>query len=139
MAIAHDRVALTLAREIGVRRVQRVILRDMALGYDVPDNTQKFVSYMLQALAIQRELGLKFEEAEALNSLGWAYFKFDPQVSLDYFNQSLDIYRQLGDDYMQAFELANIGDDYRVLGDYRKAIDSFNKTLPLLHSAGPGP
>ena len=94
---------------------------------------------MLQALAIQRELGLKFEEAEALNSLGWAYFKFDPQVSLDYFNQSLDIYRQLGDDYMQAFELANIGDDYRVLGDYRKAIDSFTQTLPLLHSAGPGP
>src|SRR5437016_8375008 len=120
MAIAHDRVALTLAREIGVRRVQRVILRDMALGYDVPDDTQKFVSYMLQALAIQRELGLKFEEAEALNSVGWAYSKLDPQVGLDYFNQSLDVYRELGDDFMQAFELVNIGDNYRALGDNSK-------------------
>jgi CHAT domain-containing protein/tetratricopeptide (TPR) repeat protein len=138
-AVDYYTEALTLARAISDRRLEGVILREMALGYQVPDDTQKFLNYMLQALAIQRELGLKFEEAEALNSVGWAYSKFDAQVGLDYFNQSLGIYRQLGDNYMQAFELANIGDDYRVLGDYRNAIDSFNQTLPLLHSAGPGP
>jgi CHAT domain-containing protein/tetratricopeptide (TPR) repeat protein len=138
-AVDYYTKAGTLAREINDRRLEGVILQDTALGYGVPDDTQKFVSYMLQALAIQRELGLKFEEAKALNSVGWAYSKFDAQVGLDYFNQSLDGYRELGDDFMQAFELVNIGDNYRALGDNRKAIDSFTQTLPLLHSTNPSP
>ena len=60
----------------------------------------------------------------------------DKRKALDFFEQALPLYRQVGDRGGEATTLNNIGMVYDALGDKRKALDFFEQALPLSRQVG---
>lgn len=73
----------------------------------------------------------------ALNSLGLIYmYQGDNAKAVDYFTQSLNIQKKLGDKEGIANTLNNIGLVYNEQGDYAKAIDNYNQSLKIQKEIG---
>ncbi|MCT7958531.1 CHAT domain-containing protein, partial [Laspinema palackyanum] len=58
------------------------------------------------------------------------------QTALDYFNQSLPVFRQVGDIRGEATTLTSIGLVYSDLGDQQIALDYYNQSLPVFRQVG---
>ncbi|HBB33834.1 MAG TPA: hypothetical protein DC064_19065, partial [Cyanobacteria bacterium UBA9273] len=56
--------------------------------------------------------------------------------ALDYYNQSLPLTRQVGDQAGEARTFNNIGLVYNSLGEKEKALDYYNQSLPLTRQVG---
>ena len=73
----------------------------------------------------------------ALNSLGLIYmYQGDNAKAVDYYTQSLNIQKKLGDKEGIANTLNNIGLVYNEQGDYAKAIDNYNQSLKIQKEIG---
>ena len=55
----------------------------------------------------------------------------EKQKALDYYEQALPLYRQVGDRGGEATTLNNIGMVYSALGEKQKALDYYEQALPL--------
>ncbi|MEG4127984.1 CHAT domain-containing protein, partial [Microcoleus sp. Pol1B3] len=60
----------------------------------------------------------------------------EKQKSLEYYNQSLPLYRAVGDRSGEASTLNNIGLVYSDLGEKQKALEYFSQSLPLSRAIG---
>jgi tetratricopeptide (TPR) repeat protein len=75
--------------------------------------------------------------ATLLNNIGSVYSALgDKRQALDYFEQSLPLFRQVGNKAGEANTLSNIGAVYSALGDQRLALDYFEQSLPLRRQVG---
>lgn len=80
------------------------------------------------------------EKRVAAFSLGWAGLISsnlgEKRLALEYFNQSLPLWKQFGDTKSEALMLNNIGQIYSELGEKPKALEIFNRALPLIRALG---
>ena len=60
----------------------------------------------------------------------------DKQKALDYFNQALQIYKQLKNQKFEGVTLNNLGGLYDDLGDKAKALDYYDQALELQRAVG---
>ena len=95
-------------------------------------NPDSGLSFGLQALELSRQLDLPGEMARSFNALGGnAAFLAEYEESIDYFNQSLAIYKEIGDVKGQADITGNLGMIYKQNGDYDHALDNQFNALTL--------
>jgi tetratricopeptide (TPR) repeat protein len=58
------------------------------------------------------------------------------QRAIDYYQQALPIFHQVGDHNGEAGALNNLGAVYDSLGQYQRAIDYYQRALPIFHQMG---
>jgi len=76
-------------------------------------------------------------EASTLDNLGRASSDMgDGQKALDYFNQALVIFRNLGERNGEALVLNDTGPAYAALGQKQKALDVYNQAIALWRELG---
>jgi CHAT domain-containing protein len=76
-------------------------------------------------------------EASTLDNLGRTYADMgDGKQALDYFNQSLLIFRNLGERNGEALVLNDTGPAYAALGQKQKALDAYNQAIALWRELG---
>ncbi|MEL7477122.1 MAG: tetratricopeptide repeat protein, partial [Cyanobacteria bacterium J06555_12] len=76
-------------------------------------------------------------EANALGNLGTAYGELgDYERAIDFYQQTLDIKRELGHRLGEAQSLGNMGSAYGNLGDYERAIDFHQQSLDIDREIG---
>ncbi|NJR57728.1 MAG: tetratricopeptide repeat protein [Cyanobacteria bacterium CRU_2_1] len=98
---------------------------------------QETLQSFQQALAIYREIGVRFNEVALLNDIGAVYHDLgDYPQALDFYQQSLNISRETGDRETEGSTLNNIGLVYANLGDYPQALDYLQQSLSISREIG---
>ncbi len=73
-------------------------------------------------------------QAEQLSALGGDQYKANQwETALQFWQQSLTLYREFDDHYSEAQTLNNIGNAYEALTDYAKAMDYYQQSLAIAH------
>ena len=79
-----------------------------------------------------QERGLEGQMADALNTQGVSFaLRGNPETALEYYEQSLAIWKKIGDKEGISNSLNNIGILYKQQGDYDKAIDFYRQSLEI--------
>ena len=79
----------------------------------------------------------KTSASETLFKIGYVYKQLgEPQTALQYFEQAINIYQELGDWNGIATLLYGIGDAYNDTGEREKALDCFRKSLIVSEKVG---
>ncbi|MEG3922143.1 CHAT domain-containing protein, partial [Microcoleus sp. T3_A4] len=72
-----------------------------------------------------------------LNNIGGVYSELgEKQKALEYYSQSLPLFRAVGDRSGEAATLNNIGGVYSELGEKQKALEYYSQSLPLSRAVG---
>jgi CHAT domain-containing protein/Tfp pilus assembly protein PilF len=128
----HDMKALNLAREIGNKKSEGIILGNVGVSYAQTGQYQKALEYFNQKLIIVRALGEKDEEAQILTNIGVIHgWKGDIQKSLEWYKKALRIIEELDNIPRKAWILGNIGVAYESMSDYPKALDYYHQALKI--------
>jgi tetratricopeptide (TPR) repeat protein len=86
-----------------------------------------------EALALHRELGDRYGEAAALDSLGYAHHHLGRhREAADCFERSLVLVRDLGDRYYEAVVLTHLGDVHHAAGQAARAGKVWRQALSIL-------
>lgn len=88
------------------------------------EQNREALAHMQQAVDLARaHRAYRPGLAAALNGLGWVHAVLgDSQEAIPYSQDSLDLFRELGDRWGEAATLDTIGYAYRDLGDYQQAV-----------------
>jgi len=86
-------------------------------------------------LEIREQLGDRPGVAVALNNIGTAYKETDPLRAIEYYDRSQKEFEALGDP-RRAIVLANIAEEYGVLGDFAPAIEYSHRSIALADEGG---
>ena len=110
-AIAPLEAALQLAQSHRLPQLEAEILRNLGVVHHNLGDSAKFLTLTEQALIKYREGGNLRAEAAALNNLGIYYGgeEFDSVLAKDYYEQSCEIARQIGDRVMEGTAIYNLG------------------------------
>ncbi|MBI3423439.1 MAG: CHAT domain-containing protein [Acidobacteria bacterium] len=91
---------------------------------------QRALSYVTQALELQRGGAAQREEANTLVLLGNIHNElWEPKRALEYFGQALMRQRALADTYAEAQTLLNQGAAYYSLGETARALETYTASL----------
>jgi len=130
--LEYNKKALNLAREIGNRKSEGIILGNVGVYYAQTGDYQQALDYFHQKLAIVKELSDKSEEAHILTNIGViSDWKGDTQEALEWYKKALKIIEELDDIQRKAWILGNIGAAYEKLSDYPKALDCHHQALKI--------
>ena len=105
-------------------------------GYIYKDPDSAFY-YAQLVYDYAESINSKYFMAKALNIQGGAYNQLsDYTQALDYFNRSLKIKEELGNEKEIAVSLNNIGLIYKNIGDYANSIDYYFRSLSIKEKLG---
>ena len=130
--LKYNKKALIIAREIGNKRSEGIILGNIGVVYAQRGDYQKGLNYFHQKLAIVKELSDKSEEAQILTNIGViSDWKGDTQEALEWYKKALRIIEELDNIQRKAWILGNIGVVYEKLSDYPQALDYYHQALKI--------
>jgi tetratricopeptide (TPR) repeat protein len=136
-AIDLHEEALAIAREIGDRGVEGMLLGNLGTCYWAVGDYPKAIDLDEQALTIAREIGDRRAEGDQLCNLGPCYSALgDYPQAIDLDEQALAIARDIGNRIAEGAVLANLGWCYFWLGDYPQAIDLNEQALAIGRDLG---
>ncbi|MBD2086075.1 tetratricopeptide repeat protein [Coleofasciculus sp. FACHB-542] len=100
-------------------------------------NTVRVELYRPLVEAWQQNNSESWEFVASLTSLGNAYNSLGQyRLAIDYYQQSLAIFREIGDRQREAASLGNLGIAYDSLGQYQLAIDYRQQSLAIFREIG---
>jgi tetratricopeptide (TPR) repeat protein len=112
-------------------------LGNLGIAYHQLGEYQRALSYHQQALAIDKTLGDRLQEARTLGNIGNVYNLLgDHRRALTHYEQCLQISSELGDRLIESTSLGNVGAAYDGLGEYRRAIDYYERHLQAARMIG---
>ena len=95
------------------------------------------IAWSEKALALIQSNDRPGDAASMMVNLGFAWSALgEKQRALEYFNQALPLYRQVGDIGGEAITLNNIGGVFSAVGEKQKALEYYNQALPLYRQVG---
>ncbi|MFL6212790.1 MAG: CHAT domain-containing tetratricopeptide repeat protein [Blastocatellia bacterium] len=132
-AFDYYQQVLPLVRRAGDPRLEVEALNALSGASIDVGKKESALAYGSQAQALSKAIHFVRGEAHALNNLGayQSYLLGEKLSALELFNQSLNLWRPLGDEAGQAQTLMNIGYTHSDLGEIQKALSSFNQALQL--------
>jgi len=137
-ALSAFKRKLQVERELGNREAQCEVLDRMARIYALSLYDQlEATKYLLESLALARELGNRSLEANALWGLACHYdnnARWDSSLVLA--EQCLALYQELEDKEKEGFALNLIGINYKMSGNLGKSLDYLQKSLALFKESG---
>ncbi len=105
-------------------------LNNLGYYYNYIGNTQLYLKYSLQSLAIQKKYKNELGVADVEINLGYYYVhQGDIQKGLEYYNDALQRYSKLNNAEGLAYCYNNIGSVYSKQEMYEKAFSSYNKAI----------
>jgi len=158
-AMGYFEQRLEIAREIGAasqnaaertaaRRGEGNALMGLGLAYADLGDARRAIEYYEQALVIHREIcaasqsaaeraAARRGEGTVLGNLGSAYLQLgDARRAIGYYEQRLEIAREIGDRRGEGTVLGNLGSAYLQLGDARCAIGYYAQRLEIAREIG---
>jgi len=132
LAIDSYEQLLSIAREIGDRRIESVWLGYLGFTYHVMGQVEKAIGIQEKALAIAREIDNRAQEGRHLGDLGLSYHslgKFEQAAELC--RHALVVARETDDPRFQGTCLSRLGLIYRDLGQTDQAIRFYEKALVI--------
>jgi len=109
-AVEFHEQYLAIAREIGYRRGEGIVLGNMGGAYIILGELRRAIKLFEQQLAINREIGYRRGEGNALGCLGLAYAGLgEPYRAIEFHEQNLAIAREIGDRRGESYALGNMG------------------------------
>lgn len=139
VTFSQQRVADSLKAALVVAQEDTVkvdILLNLSTFY-LDSDQEEARRFGIQALNLASKLKFQRGRALALKNIGSAYYwQGNTAATLDYFNQSLQVYDSIGDLESKARILNNFGTVYYNNGSDDKAIDNFFKSLEVAEKIG---
>lgn len=132
--------ALAIARSLNHKISEGRCLNNLGIYYEkIGNNYSKALNTYQEALAILREQNFPIEISNCLNNLGICYQSLgNYEKSLEYFHESYEIDKKIGDEVILSKVLNNIGENYRLKGlishkeeDFNQALEYFTQALEL--------
>jgi CHAT domain-containing protein/Tfp pilus assembly protein PilF len=131
-SFAYNQKALDLAREIGNKRSEGIILGNIGVYHAMTGHLPEAVKFFHDKLAVMEELGERAEQANALSNIGAIYdWQGDVPRSLESYGAALKILEGLDDKRRMAVLTGNMGAAFEKLSDYPKALDSYRRALTV--------
>jgi predicted ATPase/class 3 adenylate cyclase len=113
-----------------LNRLARVVVQ----LYEDPALSQQYVE---QALRLAREAGLRSQEAQASEILGFiAIHKNEYDTARAYLIESMRLYEQIGSTFNVTLEKSNLAHLERKLGNYADALEYYRQTIPVFRDIG---
>jgi CHAT domain-containing protein/tetratricopeptide (TPR) repeat protein len=129
--------ALSIARAVGDRRQDGVVLVGLGRVYQGLQQYDTALGFLEQALAAQRAVGDRREEGWALNALGNVYVAMSQNdKAVPFYEQALDIARAVGNRRGELVALANLGIRYSDWSQYDKAVPFLEQALSIAREIG---
>jgi len=130
--------ALHRFKELGDQAGQSHAHNLLGMTFHTQERYEEALTHMQQAADLAQAHGAYPQGlAAARNSLGWVHALLDhTKDALTYSEQSLALFRDLGDRWGEAAALDTIGYVYQHLGDYQQAADYFERTLAIDRELG---
>ena len=122
-ALDYYNQALPLWRAVGNRGMEATTLNNIGGVYDALGEKQKALDYYNQALPLSRAVGDRDGEATTLNNIGYALNKQQPDISIVFYKQSVNLYEALRKDIRKLPRetretyAKSVSDTYRLLAD----------------------
>ncbi len=108
------------------------LYNSMSAAYVGLTQYSKALSYVVQAVDIQSEIGDRTGEAYTLNGIGNFYFRLHVyDKAQEYYTKSLELRMLLGDKNDIAASLFNIATVHRDLGNYKDALKYYKQALEI--------
>jgi tetratricopeptide (TPR) repeat protein len=93
------------------------------------------IDCLQESLAICRELGDRWGQADSLNSLGLVHERLGRYAeAIDCQQESINILREVGDRYGQAVALRDLGDALRAAGSPQQAQVAWREALAIFET-----
>ncbi|MCB9232938.1 MAG: tetratricopeptide repeat protein [Bacteroidia bacterium] len=89
------------------------------------------LSYLRKALAIYRQLQMTSYTCRTLNMLGAAYEKINPDTSIYYLNQGLQLLDPAENSTLKSTLLNNLGNAFNKKGEVDKALSAYQKAYEI--------
>ncbi|RAY12107.1 SARP family transcriptional regulator [Actinomadura craniellae] len=125
-------LALAAARELGDRRVEAEILRQLGLAYWRSGQLPQALEHHRRALAMDRAGADLQGEAKTLNHLGFIFDRTGRAAeALGHQQRSADLYRQVDDRWGEGRALIGVGNAHRQLGSPRESLHHFQEALAV--------
>ena len=125
--------ALTAFREVENRRGEALVLAQLGLVQMRLFNWDTARPMLESALAINRAEDDAYESMRVLNSLGGVYDnQSQPEKAMELFTEARDGFHALGDFAREGNIYINMGLHHDSWGEWREAIESYNKALELM-------
>jgi DNA-binding SARP family transcriptional activator/predicted ATPase len=129
--------ALTLARELGDKRVEADSLRELGNAANRLTEYDLAIPLYSQALAISRELGDKRGESATLNNWGSVEYDLgDLAAAQTHYQQSLTLYRELGNLLGEAKALNNLSNVSADQGDLAASLQYSQQAVHIHREMG---
>lgn len=137
-AYARAEDALVFSRSISNRLGEGNALTSLGLISLEKFGPSHAYELQFQALEIAREIGDRDLESKALNNIAnvVGLSQGDYSAALDYFEQSLQIHQEQGNQYAVGFSLTNLGWVSGILGDYETALNYHVRALAVAREVG---
>jgi tetratricopeptide (TPR) repeat protein len=154
-ALEYYLKSLKINEELNDKSEIAINLVNIGIIFKKQSNAPKSLEYFLKSLKIFEELGNKKGIAFNLGNIGELYFKFthdsiidkseyniqhiagkekNLNKSIEYLNQSIIIYSEIGELNEQSKFIQTLSQVYEQKGDYNKAFDAFKKHKKLQDS-----
>lgn len=136
-ALATFERALAMAREIGDRQLEAVILNDIGIVHRLLADYPQALQFLNQAFSLRKQINDRSGIAQTLVNLGAVYQSLaDYPQALDFYQQALPIVKEQQERYGEAVIFNSMGELYRSLGQPNKALTSFETALSLFEQEG---
>ena len=131
-AIEHHTQALTLAREIGVRKREEHALRGLGLAYARKGELPNALEYHEKSLAVAREIKDRRGECESIRELAGDYHAMgEASRAIELCDQALSIVRETADKRSEGDCLGDLAAAYHAMGQPRRAVDLGSQSLQI--------
>ena len=132
--------ALALARKIGEREVESIVLNNLGSAWDTLGDSKKAIEYFERALSIDKEIyGERHPSvATRFNNLGLAWNTLgDSKKAIEYYEKALSIDKEIyGERHSSvATFLNNLGSAWDTLGDSKKAIEYIQRAYCIFRES----
>jgi predicted ATPase/class 3 adenylate cyclase len=93
--------------------------------------------YVEESLRLAREAGLRSQEAQAYEILGFiASHRQDPESARRYFKESVRAYQEIGASFNVILEKSNLAHLEREVGNYAEALEYYRETISAFRDMG---
>ncbi len=120
--------ALTLARELKIRRAEADNLQKIGEGYGNLKEYQKAIEVLQQSASIARVIKDLDVESNVLTSLSVIYTdQGDKRKGIEINLRIIEIYREQKNKFLEANNLIGLGNRYNTIGEYQKAVEAYEQ------------
>jgi CHAT domain-containing protein/tetratricopeptide (TPR) repeat protein len=134
-ALEYDRKGLDLAREIGSKKSEGIILGNLGVHYANTGNIPQALKLFGEKLALMKELGDRGQQVNTLSNLGALNdWQGNVQESLRRYGEALVILETMDDRAQKALILGNMGAAFEKQSDYPKALDHYRQALEIFQA-----